>query len=133
MSNDIHNSCKAYILSFADDTTIYLSNPNIDQLYNEANSQINYLFEWFCSNKLSLNADKTRYIVIRPLHVRYDLIGHDIIIQNLKEYVITVLERPSNFLYHSTPLSPLTEIFSAHAPLDNQIIYMSLYSNRNLP
>ena len=33
---------------------------------------------------MSLNAGKTNYIVIRPKHMRCDLTGHDIFIQNTK-------------------------------------------------
>ena len=46
--NDIHNSCnKAHVVSFADDTTVYSSNHNIDVLYNDANAHINGLYQWF--------------------------------------------------------------------------------------
>jgi hypothetical protein len=82
--NDIYNSCSGTILSFADDTTIYLSNSNLNQLYHNANIQINKLFNWFCAIKLSLNAGKTNYIVIRPKHMRCNLTGHDMFIQNTK-------------------------------------------------
>ena len=47
--NDISNSCDANILSFADDTTIFLSHSNLDQLFIKANFEINKLYEWFCS------------------------------------------------------------------------------------
>ena len=72
--NDIHNSCnKAHVVSFADDTTVYSSNHNIDVLYNDANAHINGLYQWFCANKLSLNAGKTKYIVIKPSYKNCDL------------------------------------------------------------
>ena len=70
--NDISNSCQGNILSFADDTTVYLSNADLDELYHLANIQINDLFEWLCSNRLSLNVGKIKYIVIRPKHLRND-------------------------------------------------------------
>ncbi len=82
--NDICFSCNGKILSFADDTTIYLSDSNIDHLYVKANMLINCLFEWFCSNRLSLNANKTKYIVIRPPSLRGDIYNTDICIQNSK-------------------------------------------------
>ena len=53
------------ILLFADDTTIYVSDSNIDILFNNANVLINVLFICFCSNRLSLNPNKTKYMVIR--------------------------------------------------------------------
>ena len=64
--NDIPQSCNSNILSFADDTTLYMSDTNINSLYKQANSELNDLYKWFCANKLSLNASKTKYIIIRP-------------------------------------------------------------------
>ena len=64
--NDIHKSCNSNILSFADDTTLFVSNSDIGSLYEEANKEINSLYMWFCANKLSLNAKKTKYIILRP-------------------------------------------------------------------
>ena len=63
--NDIHKSCNSNILSFADDTTLFLSNSDIGSLYEEANKEINSLYMWFCANKLSLNAKKI-YIILKP-------------------------------------------------------------------
>ena len=71
--NDIYNSCKGNIVSFADDTTLYMSNSDVTQLFCDVNTQINNLFKWFCANKLSLNANKTKFIVIRPNHRQCDL------------------------------------------------------------
>ncbi len=82
--NDICFSCTGRILSFADDTTIIVSDSNIDHLYDKANMLINCLFEWFCSNRLSLNASKTKYIIIRPPSLRGDLSNKDISIRNTK-------------------------------------------------
>ena len=64
--NDISKSCRGNILSFADDTTLYMSNSNLNELFLEANSTINELFQWFCANRLSLNPTKTKYTIIRP-------------------------------------------------------------------
>ena len=49
--NDINQSCNGNILSFADDTTKFLSHNDINTIYDEANQQINQLYEWFCANK----------------------------------------------------------------------------------
>ena len=71
--NDIGNSCHGMILSFADDTTLITSSSNLNELFTNANVYINNLYEWFCSSRLSLNANKTKYIVLRPRHTREDL------------------------------------------------------------
>ena len=62
--NDIHKSCDSNILSFADDTTLYLSHSDIASLYSNANRHINNLYDWFCANKLSLNAQKKTNILL---------------------------------------------------------------------
>ncbi len=48
-------------------------NSNIDELFAIANEQLDNLFTCFCANKLCLNESKTKYIVIRPSHMRPDL------------------------------------------------------------
>ena len=64
--NDIENSCDSNILSFADDTTMYSSHSDINSLFEMGNTEINNVYAWFCTNKLSLNAGKTKYIIIKP-------------------------------------------------------------------
>jgi len=86
--NDICFSCNGSILSFADDTTIYVSDSNIDSLFNKANILVNSLFKWFCSNRLSLNPNKTKYIVIRPPSLKGDLSKKHILIDNTLLYRI---------------------------------------------
>ena len=46
------------ILLFADDTTLYYSNSNIDYLYWIISYELNLLFNWFQTNKLSSNLGK---------------------------------------------------------------------------
>jgi len=64
--NDIHTCTSEQILSFADDTTVFLSDSDEANLYKRANECIANLYRWFCANKLSLNAKKTQYMVIHP-------------------------------------------------------------------
>ena len=61
---------------------------------------INNLYEWFCFNRLSLNACKTKYIVLRPKHMRYDLSRYNINIGNtqLSRIGNDCLETSSKFL-----------------------------------
>jgi len=98
--NDIFNSCNGNIVSFADDTTLFMSHCDVHQLFANANIQVNNLFEWFCANKLSLNANKTKFIVIRPNHTHCDLTGLNIYIDNtmLKRIGKDCEEKSANFL-----------------------------------
>ena len=47
------------ILSFADNTTAYISRSKIDTLVQETNSSLEKLNDFVCANKLSPNIDDT--------------------------------------------------------------------------
>ena len=66
--NDIANCTTANILSFADDTTLFISDSDITRLYKQANTEMANLFNWFCANKLSMNPKKTKYILLHTPH-----------------------------------------------------------------
>ena len=71
--NDIPRSTDANILSFADDTTVFISDPDPKILFEKSNKCLNDIFDWFCANKLSLNANKTKFMVVHPTHKQYNL------------------------------------------------------------
>ena len=62
--NDICNISEflKFVL-FADDTNIFASGTNIDELCKNINSELEKLNEWFITNKLSLNVSKTSYML----------------------------------------------------------------------
>ena len=80
--NYIPNSCNGNILSFADDTTLCMSNCNLQALFLEANETVNKLFHWFCAKRLSLNPTKNKYIVIRPHLQQCNFTGLRVAINN---------------------------------------------------
>ena len=73
--NDISKSTNGHILSFADDSSVYIFDSDLDELFNQANSKFAELFDWFCANLLSLNPTKTKYIVFRPRSKKCDFLG----------------------------------------------------------
>ena len=76
----ICNSAKAIL--FADDTNIIFSDENIINLINKANTQLDIVTSWFNQNKLSLNIDKTKYIIFPPnKYINHDH-SQDIFINN---------------------------------------------------
>ena len=82
--NDISNSSpNGSILSFADDTTLYMSDSNLTDLFYKTNVAITDLFNWFCSNKLKLNATKTKYILIGSQHNQHSQEGHNIFLNGI--------------------------------------------------
>ena len=51
------------IILFADDTNLFYSHNNVKDVFKTMNAELSHLNDWFCENKLSLNTDKTRYIL----------------------------------------------------------------------
>ena len=62
--NDICNISSYFMFTlFADDTTIVSAHNNINILFSQANIELTKLYNWFYLSKLSLNIDKTSYIL----------------------------------------------------------------------
>ena len=62
--NDLPNSSDtlSFIL-FADDSNIFYSHRDPQFLLNKVNNEIEFVQDWICANKLSLNINKTHYMV----------------------------------------------------------------------
>lgn len=50
---------------FADDTVLVISSSNIKELEKVANDDLNLYYTWLCYNKLSVNVNKTVYMIIK--------------------------------------------------------------------
>ena len=62
--NDLHSNLKySKTISFADDTTIYLSYHNLVVARACMNHDLCILSDWFKANKMLLNIDKTNYMI----------------------------------------------------------------------
>ncbi|XP_065662820.1 uncharacterized protein LOC136085441 [Hydra vulgaris] len=62
--NDLCNaSLKLNSVMFADDTNLFLTNSDIKNLYADMNIELIKANNWFRANKLSLNSEKTKYIL----------------------------------------------------------------------
>ena len=48
---------------FADDTNLFYSNKNIKILFKEMNIELKNISEWLRANKLSIDIDKTNFIL----------------------------------------------------------------------
>ena len=53
---------------FADDSTLFQSSENIEELYNNMNLELKCLSDWFAANKLSLNVGKCNYMLFSNVH-----------------------------------------------------------------
>ena len=71
--NDMKNSVKNSVLHhFADDTNLLCSDKNVKNLKKKMNEDLRLIYVWLCANRLSLNVDKTEFIVFRPPRVSLD-------------------------------------------------------------
>ena len=52
---------------FADDTNLFYSNKNIKILFKEMNIELKNISEWLRANKLSINIDKTNFILLKQV------------------------------------------------------------------
>ena len=78
--NDLPNATKFFSILFADDTTFQISGANSSDTFLRANTELKRAEQWFCANKLTLNAKKTRVMVFKSKnqHVHYQ----DLYLQN---------------------------------------------------
>ena len=56
-------SSKLYYVLFADDTYVFISGNNLRKLINTRHIELDKLYAWLQSNKLTLNLLKTHYMV----------------------------------------------------------------------
>ena len=65
--NDLYKcSEKLNPVMFADDTNLFISGINVDDLFSDMNCELNKISLWFKANKLSLNLTKTKYALFHP-------------------------------------------------------------------
>ena len=63
----MHSALKQSIVHhFADDTNLLFSHKNPEIIRKTMNKELKLLYDWLCANKLSLNVDKTEFIIFRP-------------------------------------------------------------------
>ena len=63
---------------FADDTNVFLSGNNVDELIRIMNNELTKIVDWLDCNKLSLNVSKIHYILFRSQGMRKPLIGENL-------------------------------------------------------
>ena len=85
--NDLANSCKDGLFRiFADDTGIFCHSNDLKTLIKKAEQIIGNVNKWFTANKLTLNVDKTSFIIFRSkrntINNLPDTIGYDNIVIN---------------------------------------------------
>ena len=66
-TNDIASvSSILFSILFANGTTLFYSSKNLQELSDVINSELRKMIEWLNANRLSLNIDKTNFMILRP-------------------------------------------------------------------
>ena len=64
--NDIASVSNLFSILFADDTTLFYSSKSLQELATVVNNELRKVIEWLNANRLSLNIDKTNFMIFRP-------------------------------------------------------------------
>ena len=62
--NDLPDATNFYVKLFADDTFLCAQNNDFASLENEVNQELEKVFVWLASNKLTLNYDKSKFMIL---------------------------------------------------------------------
>ena len=64
--NDLPNvSSILFFILFADDTNVFFSHKSLYSLFETVNAELSLAADWFCANKLTLNLEKTNFIIFK--------------------------------------------------------------------
>ena len=110
--NDLpQSSSKLVFYLFADDTNIYFEAENLNLLQQTVNKELKKVKMWFGVNKLSLNIDKTSFIIFKsPQHFSSDSINIKIGNRPVKKtcyvkFLGVLLDENLSWKYHLIELS----------------------------
>ena len=68
--NDLPNVSKFMVKLFADDTLLAMSGNDIRTLEKNANIEMKKISKWFSNNKLTLNVDKSKFMLVRRRNIK---------------------------------------------------------------
>ena len=99
-------SSKIFSLLFADDSNVFMTGKDPNQLIRSMNNEISKVVDWLRVNKLSLNLKKTHFIFFRKQRTRVRIF-EELIIDNVKidmkddtKFLGVILDKNLNFGEH---------------------------------
>ena len=109
--NDLPAVSKFFMpIIFADDTNLFCTGPNLKYIVYQINQEIRMIYLWVKANKLSLNIDKTYFMLITPIifHRNMDDIiidGKQIMEVNETKFLGVIINNNLNWKPHITYIS----------------------------
>ena len=73
--NDFFKNCACGVdfHLFADDSNLLCTHKNLQSLERNLNDQLSKVIEWFCANKLSLNIEKSNFVLFHPKKANFPM------------------------------------------------------------
>ena len=74
--NDLQNSSNILEFHlFADDSNLFYADKSLSRLESVVNNELIYVHEWLCANKLTLNIEKSSFVIFHPPQkkINYDV------------------------------------------------------------
>jgi retron-type reverse transcriptase len=106
--NDLCNVSELInFILFADDTNLFASGNNVEKLCRNINRELVNLNDWFMLNKLSLNVQKTNFILFgktNKLKVSIDIAGENIEQVQCTKFLGVLVDENLNWKNHITYL-----------------------------
>ena len=117
--NDFNNSSNQLDFHlFADDSNLFYAHKSLKELETTVNNELQEVFSWLCANKLSINIEKSDYVIFRPP-------------QNLVNYSIN--QKINNqTLMHEHSIKCLGIMTDSHLNWKYQANYISKKIKRNI-
>ena len=93
------------MILFADDTTLTVSDSNFNDLSISTNTELNSISQWINANKLTLNTDKTEFLIISNrsttnVNRNLEFQGASITPTNSCKYLGVIIDDRLSFRYH---------------------------------
>ena len=141
--NDLPAVSKLFMpILFADDPNLFCTSHNVNMLVDDINTELVNVYAWVQSNKLSLNIDKTNYMLFSPKcacrptkNIVID--GQSIVEVNETKFLGVVIDNrfkwPSHLGHISNKISKGIGVITNVRKLFDQTTLMSLYNSLILP
>jgi hypothetical protein len=115
--NDLPNATDLFTVLFADDTTGLDSDSNLQNLLTRVSTELTKLADWFRSNRMAINVNKTKYIIFHVPSKKIDVVPVLCFDNNLPgtphdPSLVTQLERIHNT--HENPSSRSFKLLGIH-------------------
>ena len=129
---------KFYLILFADDTNLFCTGKNLGDFIDEINEEIGKIYSWVKANKLSLNVEKTNFMLFSlkcfPRNMDDLLIdGNRISEVNETKFLWVILDNKLNWSLHIMHISKkiakgIGIILKARKVFDNETLFYLYYT-----